>query len=399
MNTVRAGAGCGECPSHPAGSPWRCDKPAMANRCPETSNRSHRPLHLRPFSYRQQRTADADRNFERGHCTHQCMHLLIVRKLTAVNLWKHRCTTQHMRHRSAQPTALPAIEPRIGFPRIGFQLVLSHQVRSRRHSACRHSGRNQPRRPASKPWPTTRSSTNPLQRLSEFRPRCVSNVQVTRMPPPTGSGSPICGQSADDSGTKDRLKLKLPLFPAACPHQAAVQFNTLGSMNRSPADRENEWRYPWVVAAQITLTFGFIALLPALWSFVSAIWSATTTGQVLVISVGRTGTSRSLVAWSLGWARFAAPPLLLAGLLMRVLTGSVRTHWWWSSVLLTTTALVLLFFSQWFTTLGGTVFFLCLLGYVGLAYVIDLKIGRKSVVVFLFATVALLLNVYLRRGN
>lgn len=170
-------------------------------------------------------------------------------------------------------------------------------------------------------------------------------------------------------------------------------------MNRSPADRENDWRFPWVVAAQITLTFGFIALLPALWSFVSAIWSAVTTGQVLLISVGRTGTSRSLVAWSLGWARFAAPPFLLAGLLMRVLTGSARTPWWWSSVLLTTTALVLLFFSQWFTKLGGTVFFFCLLGYVGLAYVIDLKIGRKSVVVFLFATVALLLHVYLLRGN
>lgn len=84
---------------------------------------------------------------------------------------------------------------------------------------------------------------------------------------------------------------------------------------------------------------------------------------------------------------------------MRVLTGSARTPWWWSSVLLTTTALVLLFFSQWFTKLGGTVFFFCLLGYVGLAYVIDLKIGRKSVVVFLFATVALLLHVYLLRGN
>lgn len=170
-------------------------------------------------------------------------------------------------------------------------------------------------------------------------------------------------------------------------------------MNQSPADRENNWRCPWVVAARIALTFGFIALLPALWSFVSAIGSAASTGQVLVISVGRTETSRSLVAWPLGWARFAAPPLLLAGVLMRVLTGSVRTPWWWSSVLLTTTALALLLFSQWFTTLGRTVFLLCLFGYVGLAYVVDLKLGRKSVVVLLFATVAVLLYAYLHRGT
>lgn len=34
-------------------------------------------------------------------------------------------------------------------------------------------------------------------------------------------------QSGDGRGTKGRLKLTLPLSPAACPHRAAVQFNTV----------------------------------------------------------------------------------------------------------------------------------------------------------------------------
>jgi hypothetical protein len=153
-------------------------------------------------------------------------------------------------------------------------------------------------------------------------------------------------------------------------------------------------RYGLTVAGQLSLAFGVVALIPALWSFASAIWSAATTGQVMVISVGRYETSREFVSWPLGWARFVGPLVLLAALGARLALPRALGARWWASATLAALALVLLLFSKWFTSIGGTSVFVSILAFVVLASFVDERFGRAAALLLLLGTVAILLYIY-----
>lgn len=137
---------------------------------------------------------------------------------------------------------------------------------------------------------------------------------------------------------------------------------------------------------------GAILLLPALWSFASAIWSAATTGEVLVISVGRYETSRELVPWAHGWARFAGPLALTAA----VATWLFRRSPWWPPALLAAAGLALLLFSKWFTSPVGAVAFCGMMVFFALAAIVDRRMGRLTTTVMLLSTVGLMLWLYAR---
>lgn len=153
-------------------------------------------------------------------------------------------------------------------------------------------------------------------------------------------------------------------------------------------------RYGLTVAAQLSLALGVVALIPALWSFASAIWSAATTGQVMVISVGRYETSREFVAWPLGWARFVGPLILLAALGVRLAVPQALGARWWASATLAALALVLLLFSKWFTSIGGIIVFVSILALGVFASFVDKRFGRAAALLLLFGTVAILLCIY-----
>jgi hypothetical protein len=137
-----------------------------------------------------------------------------------------------------------------------------------------------------------------------------------------------------------------------------------------------------------------LAIIPALISFLIAVWSAVTTGHVLVVAIGKTETARQLVPWSLGWARFASPLVLVAAGAAYPGDSSPTNL---RSVLfsaLAITGIGMLCYSLWFTTLRGMLLFYGLALYVASAYFIDLVFGRRAVVFMLVATVAMLLYVY-----
>ncbi|WP_157609098.1 hypothetical protein [Variovorax sp. Root411] len=143
---------------------------------------------------------------------------------------------------------------------------------------------------------------------------------------------------------------------------------------------------------KVALAAGAILLLPALWSFGSAVWSAGTTGEVLVISVGRYETSRDFVPWVHGWARFAGPLALVSAVALWALRGSP----WWLPALLSAAGLALLLFSKWFTSPMGAVVFCTMMAYLVLAAFVDRRMGRLAAIVMLLSTVASMLWIYAR---
>jgi hypothetical protein len=118
-----------------------------------------------------------------------------------------------------------------------------------------------------------------------------------------------------------------------------------------------------------------VVLLPALWSLGSAIHSALSTGQVLVISLGRYETYRTLVPWTAGWARFVAPPLLLVSLLL-VGTSAAGERRWWAGATISLLGLVLLFFSAWFVSAGSAAAFVAGNVFIALCFYVDRRFGR-----------------------
>jgi len=135
--------------------------------------------------------------------------------------------------------------------------------------------------------------------------------------------------------------------------------------------------------AQFVLAIAGLLVLPAIWSLLSAVWSASTTGDVLVISIGRYEVSRSLVPWPQGWSRFAGPIALVTSLFLwsRSKAGD-RTRLWWFSVALAMVALALLLFSQWFTSWRGVLWFGGILVFITAVMFIGNKLGRLTAVAF-----------------
>lgn len=129
--------------------------------------------------------------------------------------------------------------------------------------------------------------------------------------------------------------------------------------------------------AQLVLARAGLLLIPAVCSFFSAVYDAASTGQVLVISLGRYETARKLVAWDAGWARFVGPILLVAGLAVwgRAKQGAGT---WWVAVAIATIGCVLLLFSQWFTSWHGAMFFAGLNAFVAVTLFAGHRYGRPA---------------------
>jgi len=134
------------------------------------------------------------------------------------------------------------------------------------------------------------------------------------------------------------------------------------------------------------LAFSVLLLLPALYSFFSALYSAVATGHVTVISLGYSHTHRESVPWQAGWARFASPVILLAALFTFDGSRGSTLRWWLSGVT-AAVGLALLCFSAWFTTLSKAAFLLAFVGVLSLVVVIDRKLGRGVASLFLLACV------------
>ena len=152
------------------------------------------------------------------------------------------------------------------------------------------------------------------------------------------------------------------------------------------------------LALAMALGTTVLVFLPVLYSLFSAIYHAVTTGQVTVISLGRTHTHRELVAWPQGWARFVGPVCVMMA--WRFHDGSRgSTARWWISGAWAVGGLILLGFSAWFSSVSGAAAFLLLAGAVALAAVIDRKLGRAAFLLYLFACVLLFLwRVMVARG-
>ncbi|MDR6860867.1 hypothetical protein [Variovorax guangxiensis] len=119
-----------------------------------------------------------------------------------------------------------------------------------------------------------------------------------------------------------------------------------------------------------TLVFaaGAVLLLPAVWSFFSAVWSAMTTGQGPDCA-DRVG----------GFSDSRPQPSLVASRRVSVV------------------GLALLLFSRWFTSLGGAALFTSMAAYIALAAFVDRKFGRGAATAMLLATVALIVYVYVSK--
>jgi len=132
--------------------------------------------------------------------------------------------------------------------------------------------------------------------------------------------------------------------------------------------------------AKAAIGFGALLLLPAVWSFCSAVVSAARTGQVMVVSVGRYETAREMVHWSLGWSRFIAPLLLLSALFLWGASKQYKPLWWVSAAL-AATGCFMLAFSLWFASWSGVIWFWSLVAFIALALYVGNRIGRWAVVV------------------
>lgn len=123
--------------------------------------------------------------------------------------------------------------------------------------------------------------------------------------------------------------------------EASLAEDPLQFVRRGPSEQ-------FRMTLSLSLGFGAILLLPALYSLASGLYSAFTDGNVLVISIGRYETSRELVPWQAGWARFAGPIVLMASLLAADGSRGVTLRWWLAGIG-ASCAMILLAFSRWFT--------------------------------------------------
>jgi hypothetical protein len=144
--------------------------------------------------------------------------------------------------------------------------------------------------------------------------------------------------------------------------------------------------------AQFILALAGLLALPAIWSFFSAAYFGATTGQVLVISIGRYETARESVAWIDGWARFVSPIVLVMSL--RIWACSTRgARAWWIAVAFALVGLFLLLFSKWFTTLNGVMVFAGLNAFIAVTLYAGKRYGRS----ISYLIIALGLGIFLWR--
>lgn len=107
------------------------------------------------------------------------------------------------------------------------------------------------------------------------------------------------------------------------------------------------------LSARMALGLGIVLLIPALVSLVSAIHSAASTGEVLVLFIGRTDGKVESVPWPLGWARFVGPVLLLAATVL----GIASPRWssrWFIACAASGLGVAMLLESWFFTTIAGS---------------------------------------------
>jgi hypothetical protein len=128
--------------------------------------------------------------------------------------------------------------------------------------------------------------------------------------------------------------------------------------------------------AQFILALAGLLVLPAVWSFFSAAYFGATTGQVLVISIGRYETARESVAWVNGWARFVGPIVLVMSLGIWACSKK-GARAWWVAVALALVGLFLLLFSKWFTTWHGVMFFAGLNAFIAVTLYAGNRYGRS----------------------
>lgn len=138
---------------------------------------------------------------------------------------------------------------------------------------------------------------------------------------------------------------------------------------------------PLSAYAKFSLALAGVLLLPALWSLFSAIVSAASTGQVLVISVGRTETARELVPWIKGWPRFVAPVVISASLLLWSSAHRLPRSAWWLSAAMSALGLALLLFSKWFTSWHGAIWFVGMAAFVAATLYIGKRFGGLAALV------------------
>jgi hypothetical protein len=165
--------------------------------------------------------------------------------------------------------------------------------------------------------------------------------------------------------------------------EACLSEDPLQYVRRGPSEQT-------LVAAAMALGLGLLLLMPALYSLLSALHSALSTGEVLVISVGRYEVHRELVPWRAGWARFAGPPILVASLLAFDGSRGVTLRWWLAATG-SSAALVLLGYSAWFTSAGRALGFFSLFLFVALAHHIDKRFGRTVALAFVVACAGMLI--------
>lgn len=154
-------------------------------------------------------------------------------------------------------------------------------------------------------------------------------------------------------------------------------------LSRGPGERV---RLPLSIA----LAVGWLVALPVLYSFFSAAWQAFDTGEVLVISIGRSEVHTERVPWLRGWPRFVAPLLLLLSL--QLYDGSRgATLRWWTAGVAAAAALVLLGQSWWFSSVQGSLAFLLFSTWMGAVLAIAHRLGRLAAYVFILLSAASLL--------
>src|SRR5690606_23448392 len=108
----------------------------------------------------------------------------------------------------------------------------------------------------------------------------------------------------------------------------------------------------------------------------SAVVSALSTGQVMVISLGRTETTRHMVHWSNGWARFAGPSMMVAALVLYAVLSSRNVQLWWTAVALAFAGICLLLYSAWFVSLRGATAFALFAAFIAVCFWVDARFGR-----------------------
>lgn len=146
--------------------------------------------------------------------------------------------------------------------------------------------------------------------------------------------------------------------------------------------------------AKVVLGFGIAASLPAIYGLLSTVYHAAAEGSVMVFSIGRYETARSIVPWPQAWARFLGFAMLVScGLVWLGSKGDPRR--WWFAVGLSALGFPLVMFSSWFTTLRGTLMFTGIASVVALAYLLDDKYGRMAAASFLLVVVAVLVWRYM----